>query len=81
MDAHLCAACSACKCTLTHNPALCIHMQSQDGSITGWNMCRDVRVGRSTGQLYYTACGTLIFRCVYVGVAYPRRGAACGSFG
>jgi hypothetical protein len=25
-------------------------------------MRRDIRVGRSSGQMYFTACGTLIFR-------------------
>lgn len=35
---------------------------SKDGSTTAWTMRRDVKIGRSTGQMYFTECGTLIFR-------------------
>jgi hypothetical protein len=35
---------------------------AKDGSTATWPARRDVRVGRSYGQLYYTSCGTLVFR-------------------
>ncbi|KAI8468804.1 MAG: hypothetical protein J3K34DRAFT_425963 [Monoraphidium minutum] len=35
---------------------------NKDGSQTYWSMRRDIKVGRSVGQMYFTACGTLVFR-------------------
>ena len=35
---------------------------AKDGSPTSWNLRRDVRFGRSEGQVFFTACGALIFR-------------------
>jgi hypothetical protein len=37
----------------------------KDGSAGTWAMRRDVRIGRSTGQVFFTSCGTLIFRVYY----------------
>ena len=39
-----------------------VETYSKDFTTTYWNMRRDIRMGRSTGQMYFTACGTLIFR-------------------
>jgi hypothetical protein len=41
---------------------------AKDGSTTAWSLRRDIKVGRSTGQMYFTACGTLIFRVFGRGV-------------
>lgn len=38
------------------------------GTRTHWGMRRDVRMGRSVGELFYTACGTLIFRVTSKGL-------------
>lgn len=36
----------------------------KDGSLTDWRLRRDLRVGKSYGNLYFTADGTLIYRLV-----------------
>jgi hypothetical protein len=41
---------------------------SKDGTPTSWALRRDIKMGRSTGQMYFTACGTLIFRVFTRGV-------------
>ena len=35
---------------------------AKDGSVTPITLRRDTRVGRSSGQVFFTACGTLILR-------------------
>ena len=37
----------------------------KDGAASVWAARRDVRVGRSVGQLFFTACGTLILRSAF----------------
>jgi len=41
---------------------------AKDGSTTHWAMRRDIKMGRTSGQLYFTACGTLIFRVFVKGL-------------
>lgn len=38
------------------------------GAQTQWVGRRDLRMGRMAGQIFYTACGTLVFRLYYRGV-------------
>lgn len=38
------------------------------GALTQWVGRRDLRMGRTAGQIFYTACGTLVFRLYYKGV-------------
>ncbi|KAI8463214.1 MAG: hypothetical protein J3K34DRAFT_475418 [Monoraphidium minutum] len=41
---------------------------AKDGGETHWNMRRDIKVGRSSGRMYFTTCGTLIFRVYTYGL-------------
>ncbi len=35
---------------------------AKDGKTTSWRMRRDLKAGRTFGEMYYTADGTLIWR-------------------
>ena len=45
---------------------------SKAGGQTHWGMRRDVRLGRSMGELFYTTCGTLIFRVYARGLLFDE---------
>jgi hypothetical protein len=53
---------------------------AKDGSATHFAMRRDIRMGRSTAQLYFTACGTLIFRVTVFGLFSSQPDYVCEDY-